>query len=161
MLNRIAIQAAASMLALAMLAVPALAATTVHVSLTDDGQDAALASGMGMAMDADMSKAIMHVVSDTAEVPAGDVTFEVANMSAAMVHEMIVAKVADTAVQLPYDAKTDRIDEDAAKALGEVSELDAGKTGSLTLTLEPGTYMLFCNLRGHYMAGMWTMLTVK
>ena len=74
MLNRIAIQAAASMLALAKLAVPALAATTVHISLTDDGQEAALASGMGMAMEADMSKAIMHVVADTTEIPAGEVT---------------------------------------------------------------------------------------
>lgn len=161
MLNRISIQAAASLLALAAMALPALAATTVHISLTDDGQDAALASGMGMAMGADMSKAIMHVVSDTSEVLAGDVTFDVANKSAGMVHEMIVVKVADGAVQLPYDANTDRIDEDTARSLGEVSELDAGKTGSLTLTLEAGTYALFCNLRGHYMAGMWTLLTVK
>lgn len=161
MYNRIAIRAAGSMLALAMLAFPALAATTVHIALTDDGQDAALASDMGMAMNADMSKAIMHVVADATEVPAGEVTFEVSNKSAAMVHEMIVAKVADTTVQLPYDPKTDRIDEDAAKSLGEVSELDAGKAGSLTLTLEPGTYVLFCNLRGHYMAGMWTSITVN
>jgi uncharacterized cupredoxin-like copper-binding protein len=45
--------------------------------------------------------------------------------------------------------------------MGEVSELDPGKSGSLTLTLDAGTYMLFCNLPGHYMAGMWTFVTVK
>jgi uncharacterized cupredoxin-like copper-binding protein len=72
-----------------------------------------------------------------------------------------VVKVADTNVQLPYDPNTDRIGEEKAGSLGEVSELDAGKTGTLTLTLDPGTYMLFCNLRGHYMAGMWTTITVQ
>ena len=45
--------------------------------------------------------------------------------------------------------------------LGEVSELDPGKSGTLTLKLDPGTYMLFCNIPGHYMAGMWTTVTVK
>jgi len=153
--------AAATALLTALLASSAFAASTVHVSLTDDGTDAALAGDMGMGMSADMSKAIMHVTADTAAVPAGDVTFEVTNASKSMVHEMLVVKVSDLATQLPYDAATDRIDEDKAGSLGEVSELDAGKTGSLTLTLEPGTYVLFCNLRGHYMAGMWTSITVN
>lgn len=153
--------ATASLLLATLLASSALAASTVHVSLTDEGMDAALAGEMGMGMSADMSKAIMSVTADTSSVPAGEVTFEVTNASRSMVHEMLVVKVADLATQLPYDAATDRIDEDKAGSLGEVSELDAGATGSLTLTLEPGTYLLFCNLRGHYMAGMWTSITVN
>lgn len=153
--------AAAAVLLTTLLASSAFAASSVHVSLTDDGTDAALAGGMGMGMSADMSKAIMHVTADAATVPAGDVTFEVTNTSKSMVHEMLVVKVTDLNAQLPYDAATDRIDEDKAGSLGEVSELDAGKTGSLTLKLEPGTYVLFCNLRGHYMAGMWTSITVN
>lgn len=153
--------AAASLLLATLLASSALAASTVHVSLTDVGTDAALAGDMGMGMSADMSKAIMSVTADATSVPAGEVTFEVTNASKSMVHEMLVVKVTDLATQLPYDAATDRIDEDKAGSLGEVSELDAGGTGSLTLTLEPGTYLLFCNLRGHYMAGMWTSITVN
>ena len=51
--------------------------------------------------------------------------------------------------------------EDAAGHLGEVSELDPGKSGSLSMKLDPGTYMLLCNVAGHYMAGMWTTITVK
>jgi uncharacterized cupredoxin-like copper-binding protein len=153
--------AAAAILLTTLLASSAFAATTVHVSLTDDGTDAALAGGMGMGMSADMSKAIMHVTANAASVPAGDVTFEVTNASKTMVHEMLVVKVSDLKAQMPYDAKTDRIDEDKAGSLGEVSELDAGKSGSLTLKLEPGTYVLFCNLRGHFMAGMWTSITVN
>lgn len=153
--------AATAALLTTLVASSAFAATTVHVSLTDDGTDAALAGDMGMGMSADMSKAIMHVTADTASVSAGEVTFEVTNASKSMVHEMLVVKVSDLATQLPYDAATDRIDEDKAGSLGEVSELDAGKSGSLTLKLEPGTYLLFCNLRGHYMAGMWTTITVN
>lgn len=153
--------ATASLLLATLLASSAWAASTVHVSLNDVGMDAALAGDMGMGMSADMSKAIMSVTADTSSVSAGEVTFEVTNSSKSMVHEMLVVKVTDLATQLPYDAATDRIDEDKAGSLGEVSELDAGVTGSLTLTLEPGTYLLFCNLRGHYMAGMWTSITVN
>lgn len=142
-------------------AVPAFAATTVHVKLTDQNTDAALAGDMGMNMSADMSKAIMFVTADTQTVPAGEVTFEVSNDAKGFVHEMIVAKAPGDGKPLPYDPKTDLIDEDAAGALGEVSELNPGKSGTVTLDLKPGNYVLFCNLKGHYMAGMWTTLTVQ
>ena len=36
---------------------------------------------------------------------------------------------------LPFVAADNRVDEDAAGHLGEVSELDPGKSGALTLTL--------------------------
>ena len=39
----------------------------------------------------------------------------------------------------------------------EVGSLDPGATGSepeLRLTLSPGHYRVFCNMYGHYMAGM-------
>ena len=29
-----------------------------------------------------------------------------------------------------------------------------------TLTLKPGKYLLYCNLPGHYIAGMWTVIDV-
>jgi len=50
--------------------------------------------------------------------------------------------------------------EEASGYLGEISDLDPLASGALTLTLKPGTYILFCNLPGHYMAGMWTLVTV-
>lgn len=153
--------ASTALLLSALLGSAAIAASSVvHVSLTDNGTDAALAGNMGMGMSADMTKAIMYVRADTKSVPTGSVTFEVTNASNTMVHEMLVAKVGDTNTQLPYAPDNDRIDEDKAGSLGEVSEVGAGKSGSLTLDLDPGLYVLFCNLRGHYMAGMWTTITV-
>ncbi len=60
-----------------------------------------------------------------------------------------------------YDETMQKVDEDAAGHLGEVAELEPGASGSLTLTMKPGTYILYCNIPGHYAAGMWTLFTVK
>jgi uncharacterized cupredoxin-like copper-binding protein len=62
---------------------------------------------------------------------------------------------------LPYLADQYRVDEDAAGHLGEVSELDPGASGTLTIDLKPGKYVLFCNLPAHFMNGMWTEITVQ
>jgi uncharacterized cupredoxin-like copper-binding protein len=62
--------------------------------------------------------------------------------------------------KLPYDEKVGRVIENRIKDLGEVSDLPPGKSGSLTLTLTPGNYLLICNQPNHYRAGMWTRLTV-
>jgi uncharacterized cupredoxin-like copper-binding protein len=144
---------------------------TVAVSLWDKGAAAEemlsmmaempMTMGMGPQGGGDMAMAPMGVRLDVSEVPAGEVTLRVTNDSAMMIHEMLVIPIASTDVTLPYDAEAMRIDEEAAQYLGEVSELDPGGSGALTLTLEPGLYMLACNIPGHYGLGMWTVLTVK
>ena len=47
-----------------------------------------------------------------------------------------------------------------AGSLGKVAELEPGQDGSLTLTLTPGTYAVYCNVPRHCNAGMWTILTL-
>ncbi len=154
--------ASAVLLISALSASPAFAASTIHVSLKDSsGGDAPMADNMGMGISADASKAAMSVIPDARAVPAGDVTFEVTNNSTDLVHEMLVVKVADVGAPLPYNADDARIDEDKVQSLGEVSELDPGKSGSLTVKLDPGTYALLCNMPGHFMAGMWTTISVQ
>ena len=119
-------------------------------------------NGMGMAMSGrpDRVHATMGVTTDLPSIKAGDVTFEVTNTSRDMIHEMIVMPMASTEKEVPYNKEEMRIDEDAAGAIGEVSELDPGASGKLTLRLKPGTYMLVCNLPGHYVLGMWTHFEV-
>jgi uncharacterized cupredoxin-like copper-binding protein len=118
--------------------------------------------GMGMAMSGkpDRVHATMGVTTDLPSIKAGDVMFEVTNTSRDMIHEMIVMPMAAGEKEVPYKADEARIDEDAAGAIGEVSELDPGATGKVTLRLKPGTYMLVCNLPGHYVLGMWTHFEV-
>jgi uncharacterized cupredoxin-like copper-binding protein len=139
--------------------------TVVKVSLWDKGDMSMdmLGKGMpmGMAMHGgDMGMAMMGIKIDAETVPAGKVTFEVTNDSKGMIHEMIVSPVKDAAVALPYLVDEEKVDEDASGHLGEVAELDPGKSGALTVDLTPGTYILFCNIPGHYVLGMWTLLTV-
>lgn len=139
----------------------AVAATTVNVKLSDDGSGMQMPTDMGMGSPgASANKGPMHVYASTHSVPAGDVTFAVTNASADLVHEMLVVKVDDPSKPLPFNSKDGVVDENLAGSLGEVSELEPGKSGSLSLNLKPGTYVLFCNLAGHFIAGMWTLITV-
>jgi uncharacterized cupredoxin-like copper-binding protein len=115
--------------------------------------------GMGM-MGSDMSMVTMGITANMTEVPAGEVTFQVVNDSKDMIHEMVIAPVADATTPMPYSTDLQKVDEDAAGHLGEVAELDLGQSGALTVTLKPGTYILYCNISGHYAAGMWTLLNV-
>ena len=39
--------------------------------------------------------------------------------------------------------------------------LDPGKFGALSLDLKPFLYALFCNIPGHFMAGMWTTINLN
>lgn len=137
-------------------------ASVVNVQLVDQGGQKEMPTSLGMNMGGDMAKATMGVKIDTSSVAAGQVTFNVVNNSKDMVHELIVGRLDDPAKQkLPYVASDLKVDEEGSDHLGEVSELDPGKSGALILTLKPGTYVLYCNVAGHYMAGMWTELTVK
>jgi len=115
---------------------PAIASpSVVTVTLDNKPISDALPDQLGMAMPmADMSKAVMSAKAPPSTVPAGDVTFVATNKSPEFVQEMVL--VTDPQKQLPYSDGDGRV-------------------------TEPGTYMLFCNLPGHYMAGMWTTITVQ
>ena len=139
LLTRAALAAAG----LALLSVNAFAATTtVNVMLMGEG-------GGGMKIEA-----------DKAQLPAGDVVFNVANHAMTEQHEMILVKLNSPDQEIPLDMKKHRVEEKQLKSLGEVAELQPADTGSLKAKLKAGTYMLLCNIKGHYEAGMWTKLTV-
>ncbi len=137
----------------------AMAEETINVSLWDR-PGVAMSMGHAMGRNADPATASMGITVDMANVAAGEVTFNVTNSSANMIHEMVVVPLAAPGAPLPYDATAMMVDEDAAGAIGEVAELDPGATGTVTLHLDPGTYALICNVPGHYAGGMWTTITV-
>ncbi|MEO8244686.1 MAG: plastocyanin/azurin family copper-binding protein [bacterium] len=138
--------------------------TTVNVSLWDKGPDSATpddAHPMGYGSAGDMGMAMLGVKADLDTVKAGTVTFRVTNASKDIVHEMILSPLPADGAALPYVADDYKVDEDAANHLGEVSELDPGASGALTVDLTPGKYILFCNIPAHFMNGMWTVITVQ
>jgi uncharacterized cupredoxin-like copper-binding protein len=93
----------------------------------------------------------MWVRPQYTSVKAGKVTFAATN-AGQVKHELMVERV-----PLKMDGPG-RPNEDAA--LGMIEDLDPGKGGRMTLKLAPGTYVLFCNVPGHYAAGQHTRFTV-
>lgn len=116
-----------------------------------------MSQGQGQGM---MGMGMMSIRVDQPTVKAGNIHFEATNWSRGVVHEMLVVAVDNPNAPLPYDYDAAKIPEDQVKALGEVAELQPNASGSLDLKLAAGSYLLICNVAGHYAAGMVTPFTV-
>jgi uncharacterized cupredoxin-like copper-binding protein len=99
----------------------------------------------------------MYIKLDVRSVPAGRTKFTVVNIGTVR-HEMVVIRTDTPAGQLPTNSAGEASEKGA---VGEVSDLGAGREDTLTLNLKPGHYALICNLPGHYKAGMYTNFQVK
>jgi uncharacterized cupredoxin-like copper-binding protein len=115
--------------------------------------------GYGM-MGPNMMMGMMAIRVDQQTVKAGPVKFEVTNWSRFLPHEMLVVAVDNSATPLPYDYGEAKVSEDEVKVLGDTSELQPNKSDSVEVTLQPGSYLLICNVPGHYAAGMAVPFTV-
>lgn len=148
-------------LAIVLLATAASAATVVKVDLWNKATDATVPTDLLYGTPGlDLSRATMGIKLDRTSAPTGDVTFNVTNSSKDTIHEMVVIYLQNPGKPLPYVANVNRVDEEKVSDKGEVSELAPGKSGSLTIHLQPGKYLLICNIPGHYAAGMWTEFEV-
>lgn len=169
---------AAPLLSLLAAAVPALAAdaTTVKVALNDMSSvmgmgpagrgDGMMGHGMmgggmmGYGMMGPGMMGMMALRADHSSVKAGTIHFDVTNWSQSLLHELIIVPVDNPHATLPYDYAKAKVAEDQVKALGDTGDLQPGASYAFDLALAPGTYLLFCNVPGHYAAGMATALTV-
>lgn len=77
-------------------------------------------------------------------VRAGKVTFVASNVGR-VPHELMVER-------MPIKFESAMHPNEAA-AQGMIKDMDPGRSGRMTMRLRPGTYMLFCNAPGHYVAG--------
>jgi uncharacterized cupredoxin-like copper-binding protein len=75
-------------------------------------------------------------------------------------HEFVVIRSDLPAGELPIAADGLSVDEDRVVPLDELTEVKAGGSGVLTLALTPARYVLFCNLEGHYLTGMYASIEV-
>jgi uncharacterized cupredoxin-like copper-binding protein len=91
-----------------------------------------------------------------ASVQAGPTTITFKNVGT-MEHEVVVLKTDTPADQLKVGADH-TVSEDTS--VGEDSETKPGKTKSTTINLQPGKYVLVCNVERHYEKGMFTAFTV-
>lgn len=90
---------------------------------------------------------------------AGTITIDAANVGKAP-HELVLAKTDADPAKLPT-ASDGSVEEDGLDIPGEVEEVEGGEDGTVTLDLQAGKYVMFCNLPGHYKGGMYGSLTVR
>jgi uncharacterized cupredoxin-like copper-binding protein len=121
---------------LGLLASPSFADTTIKVKESGEGGGT------------------MAITLDPSMVKAGPVVFDVRNEAVSEEHEMVVVKLKSADQQIPFSRKKDKVDERNLTRMGEVEDLKPGADGKIKVTLKPGTYLLLCNIKGHYSAGM-------
>lgn len=92
----------------------------------------------------------------------GDVTFDVTNESE-QTHEFVVLKTDIAEGELPTDdaGDVDEAGDPGIELVDEIEDIAAGDSPSLTVNLDAGSYVLICNLPGHYGQGMHTSFTVS
>ena len=113
--------------------------------------------GGGATVKATLSEYAIKV--EPATTGAGSVTFDITN-AGAQVHEFLVLKTDLAEDRLPVSG--DKVEEDAPgiTLVGEKEGIGPGDHPTLTVTLQPGHYVLICNITGHYSQGMHASFTV-
>jgi uncharacterized cupredoxin-like copper-binding protein len=97
------------------------------------------------------------IALEETSTPAGSTTFDITN-DGPSTHELVVFKSDLAEDALPVDGST--VTEADLDLVDEVEDIAPGVGTSLTVDLEPGSYVVICNVEGHYGAGMHAALTV-
>jgi uncharacterized cupredoxin-like copper-binding protein len=85
------------------------------------------------------------------------VSFNIANEGPSA-HEFVVIQSDLASDALPV--KDGVVEEDKVDGVGEQEDIAPGTTTTLSLDLAPGSYVVICNVPGHYEKGMSAGLTV-
>jgi uncharacterized cupredoxin-like copper-binding protein len=102
-----------------------------------------------------------RVRMDTAVVPAGTVSFRLLGQGPTT-HEFIVVRTDRPPDKLPLQRDGLTVNEEApgVELVDDAEGLDIDDRQTLDLRLTPGHYVMYCNLEGHYLGGMYAALTV-
>ena len=138
-----------------MAALAAAAATGAALLASGCGGSSAAHPGVAVAA---VSEHDFHIAAP-ATLKAGDVNLQVDNRGPDD-HELIIAPLHGST--LPFRSDGFTVDE-ASIEHSEPGSLEPGAPGSsreLHVHLAPGRYVFFCNMAGHYLGGMHTIVTV-
>jgi len=98
-----------------------------------------------------------RIVVRRKHVAAGNVQLVLRNHGP-VAHELIVVRGLR---HLPLRSDGLTIDEDALPGSTVIEAIGPGTVERIRLHLAPGRYQLFCNMAGHYLAGMYAELVVR
>lgn len=104
---------------------------------------------------------------DRQSAPAGEIYFLVENAGPDDPHEFVVIRTDEAPDALPVEEG--RVPDDEVDLVDEIEPFEPGSIASITLNLEPGSYVLICNIaevedgeiESHYEEGMRTAFTVE
>ncbi|MBW8826469.1 MAG: hypothetical protein JF603_08980 [Acidobacteria bacterium] len=101
-----------------------------------------------------------RVTPEAASISSGVTTFDVTNR-ATQVHEMVVVRTDLPPADLPVD-HDGNVDEKGSgvEFIDEVEDVKPGTSTQLSVDLPTGSYILLCNLPGHFKLGMYRQLEV-
>ena len=102
------------------------------------------------------------ITADPPVVATGRVRVNVRNHGT-LEHELVAFRtdLGETALPLGSDGNVDENGRGVTHVEPEAEEVPPGGGKTMSLPLQPGRYVLVCNLPGHYKAGMHTVLTVR
>jgi hypothetical protein len=98
-----------------------------------------------------------RIVVKPDHIPAGEAEFVVRNQGPDT-HELIIVGSRRSQLPLRLDGLT--VDEEALHAVATVEGVAPKGEGRVRIHLAPGRYEVFCNMAGHFMAGMHGVLVV-
>ena len=134
----------------------ALALPLIAVACSSSSQDGAAPAG---------EQALLVKVKDFAikapkQLQAGNIVLHVRN-AGPDTHELLLVRADGHTLPLRPDNLT--VDEDALKprTVGTLEDAHPDTLRTWKLHLAPGRYVLFCNMSGHYLGGMHTLLVVR
>lgn len=140
----------------------ALVATACSSKDTGGGSN----SGSGADSDTNAATTVNATVDDfsialdQSSASSGEITFAITN-DGPSVHEFVVLKTDLAADQLPVIGNEVTEDDPALANEGEAEDIAAAGTASVALQLEPGNYVVICNIVGHYGQGMRATFTIE
>jgi uncharacterized repeat protein (TIGR01451 family) len=131
-----------------------------HVQTTTAAAPAAAPAPPPVALTAVMLSD-MKVTPSATVTPSGTYTVTITN-SGKIPHELLVFHTDIAPANLPIEADGKVAEDAPGFKVSDGDNLDPGASQSRVIDLsQPGTYLFVCNLPGHFMAGMHTVVTVK
>ncbi|MGH2462449.1 MAG: sulfocyanin-like copper-binding protein [Candidatus Limnocylindria bacterium] len=138
--------------------VPVMALLSVACTPADGGLETSVeTAGGGGPVEVTLEE--WSVAVAPASAAPGEVTFEVSNQGS-QTHNFVVFRTDLAPDQLPVES-AQVVAGDGVAEVGRIDEVGPGSAERLSLSLQPGSYVLICNVPGHYQQGMHTAFNVE
>jgi uncharacterized cupredoxin-like copper-binding protein len=148
-MDRLFTRAAIAAVALGLLGAVACSSSSSSTSSSAGGSDSGGVSATEKDFEIDLA---------TSTASAGSVTFNISNEGPST-HEFVIVQTDDAPDALP--TKDGEVDEDKLTVVDEQEDIAPSTTATLTTDLDTGSYVIICNIPGHYQSGMHAAFTVS